>query len=154
MKIHKSQEKMVVPEQSKYKSLTTTPDSFGAEVEAAEAEGYELLGSPRFSGGDPGVALVVSVMMIRRPVSLNVHRFKENPQEKAFATAWEDMDCFRRDGCGTLQYMMCPPRYDHRYPPVISDRDRLVAATVIQWLGSPVGLCFLRDLGFVNKGVN
>lgn len=29
---------------------------------------------------------------------------------------------------------------------VVSDRDELVAATVIQWLGSPVGQGFLRDV--------
>jgi hypothetical protein len=28
----------------------------------------------------------------------------------------------------------------------ITDRDRLIAATVIQWLGSPVGVCCLDEL--------
>ncbi len=138
------------PEQSKYKSLTTTPERFGADVEAAEAEGYELLGNSHFSDSMSG-ALMVSTMMIRRPVSLNVHRFKENPQELAFATAWKELDRFRRDENETIRYLMCPPEYDQRYTPVIIDRDRLVAATVIQWLVSPVGLCFLRDLGFVTQ---
>lgn len=31
-------------------------------------------------------------------------------------------------------------------PAEVSDRDREVAATVIQWLGSPVGNNFLREL--------
>jgi len=34
------------------------------------------------------------------------------------------------------------------YPPGPSDRDKMVAATVIQWLGSPVGQGFLRDCGY------
>ena len=31
-------------------------------------------------------------------------------------------------------------------PVEVSDRDREVAATVIQWLGSPIGNNFLREL--------
>lgn len=138
----------------KYKSLTVTPDQFSEVVAAAEADGYTMMGNPHWSGGTPGVTTYVSVMLVRRPVPLHVHRFKENPEEQAFVEAWEETDSFRRDGCGTLQYLMCPPDCDQRYPPEINDRDRLVAGTVIQWLGSPVGLCFLRDLGYVKKGVN
>lgn len=31
-------------------------------------------------------------------------------------------------------------------PAQVSLRDEMIAATVIQWLGSPVGSCFLRDV--------
>lgn len=41
-----------------------------------------------------------------------------------------------------LNYMMG----DGKEPAEVSDRDREVVATVIQWLGSPVGNNFLREL--------
>lgn len=30
----------------------------------------------------------------------------------------------------------------------VTERDAQIAATIIQWLGSPVGQWFLRDLGY------
>lgn len=43
---------------------------------------------------------------------------------------------------GTLPYLLG----DGMTPEEPSDRDWEVAATVIQWLGSPIGRSFLRDL--------
>jgi hypothetical protein len=68
------------------------------------------------------------------------HRFDQNPIEKEFAEAWD-----RQNVVGnTLEYLMG----DGTRRGVVSERDEIVAATVIQWLGSPVGQAFLRDLGF------
>lgn len=77
---------------------------------------------------------------------LHPYRFKENPEEQRFAKSWHS------DGAHNLKYLLCPPETDQRFAPTPSERDEVVAATVIQWLGSPVGQCFLRDLGYKMKG--
>lgn len=72
-------------------------------------------------------------------VGLNHYRTRDNPMEKVFADAWA------REGERLLAYLL-----NHgETSPWPSDRDYAVAATVIQWLGSPVGQCFLRDAGWV-----
>lgn len=68
----------------------------------------------------------------------STHRFKDNPAEKAFATAW---DTYNVQG-HTLEYLL--GNGVQREP--ATPREIEVAATVVQWLGSPVGLCFLRDV--------
>lgn len=63
----------------------------------------------------------------------------DNPREVAFATRWT------RANSGythTLEYLLGKPNERA----VVSDRDRMVAATVIQWLGSNVGMSFLEDV--------
>ena len=72
---------------------------------------------------------------------LSTHRFKQNPLEMKFALEWETMNANRN---GTLDYMLAGKT--NRPDGEVTDRDRVVAATVIQWLGSPVGQCFLRDI--------
>lgn len=75
---------------------------------------------------------------------LQQHRLKNNPEEKKFATAWEKQNVSGKvlahilDACSVHQGM----------PPEPSDRDYEVAATVVQWLGSPVGQSWLNDLGY------
>lgn len=83
----------------------------------------------------------------RRPFpgyqGLQPHRLRQNPEEERFARAWAQEN---RDG-RTLTYILCDGHEQHR-PPTPSARDFDVAATVVQWLGSPVGQTFLRDLGY------
>ena len=68
------------------------------------------------------------------------YRLKNNPIEKLFAETWEDQN--RATG-GTLDYLLAK---DPNHPAgEVTPRDREVAATVIQWLGSPVGQNFLKD---------
>lgn len=74
---------------------------------------------------------------------LQPHRLRQNPEEERFARAWAVEN---RDG-RTLTYILCDGHEQH-HPPTPSARDFDVAATVVQWLGSPVGQCFLRDLGY------
>lgn len=74
-------------------------------------------------------------------VGLSTHRFKENPKEKAFAEAWQK----ENDSGKVLEYLLSGPS-NRPVPP--TDRDVQVAATVIQWLGSPVGQNFLADVMF------
>ena len=59
-----------------------------------------------------------------------------NPREVAFARQWqqENDETTKRD-----PPLMCLVRDP-------TDRDAQVAATIIQWLGSNAGMCFLRDV--------
>jgi len=75
---------------------------------------------------------------------LQTHRFANNPEEKRFADAWSEMNRISRN----LDYLLDVKHDDQHFVDPASDRDRVVAATVIQWLGSPVGQGFLRDLGY------
>jgi hypothetical protein len=74
------------------------------------------------------------------------HRFKDNPLEKVFAEKWEKLNTDhlgQLDGFGTLDYMLAE---DNNHPRgEVTDRDREVTATVIQWLGSPIGQSFVRE---------
>jgi len=76
---------------------------------------------------------------------LHAYRFGNNPEERRFAAEWERQN---RE-CLTLEYLLGDD--NSRAEP--TDRERQVAATVVQWLGSPVGQCFLRDLGYTKNGV-
>ncbi len=81
------------------------------------------------------------------PKGLNEHRFKENPDEKKFAETWR-----RHQEQGRVLAHLLDSREVHSgSPPMPSDRDFAVAATVVQWLGSPVGKLFLEEVGFVDK---
>ena len=77
------------------------------------------------------------------------HRYKDNPLEKAFAAAWQKENDTSQLGrkYSLMEYLFAEngeecgsPRAD------LSERDWEVANTVIQWLGSPVGQGFLRDV--------
>jgi len=75
------------------------------------------------------------------------YRFKDNPAERIFAEEWEKANTSyatgELDGKGYLDYLLAE---EPNYPMgEVTPRDRCVAATVIQWLGSTVGQYFLRD---------
>ena len=68
---------------------------------------------------------------------LNAQRLKREPTEQAYAEAWAER------APTTLGYLLCgQDRTKHDY----SQRDAEVAATIIQWLGSHVGECFLAEV--------
>jgi len=73
------------------------------------------------------------------------HRMKDNELEKTFAEEWEKLNTDRNgklNGMGTLDYLLAETI---NYPSgEVTDRDRVVAATVVQWLGSPVGSEFVK----------
>lgn len=74
----------------------------------------------------------------------NIHRFKQNPLEQDFAEAWEEIntDSYGKlNGKCALDYLLAKNPNEPRGE--VTDRDRMVAATVIQWIGSPVGQSFL-----------
>ena len=82
------------------------------------------------------------------PTGLATHRWKDNPEEQRFAEAWKKVNTYPYK---TLMHLL----RDYKKPSYASEptaRDAAVAATVIQWLGSPVGLNFLAELGYcLNK---
>ena len=76
---------------------------------------------------------------------LSTYRFRDNPEERRFAEAWQATN----DNGRTLDYLLDPRNGEHLGSPLpVGDREREVAATIVQWLGSPVGQGFLRDLGY------
>lgn len=83
-----------------------------------------------------------------KPKGLSTHRFRDNPEELRFAEAWSN----RNDHTtSTLAYLLDPNHGTKGRPQEPTDREHVVAATVIQWLGSPVGQSFLADLGYEKK---
>lgn len=90
--------------------------------------------------------------MAKRHRGLHYARTKapHNRLEKRFARAWEDEneDTQGKPGLqkNLLEYLLSP---DNKRADV-SDRDCEVAATVVQWLGTPIGVRFLERLGFHN----
>ena len=76
---------------------------------------------------------------------LHIYRFKDNPKEKAFAEAWE----LENERGHILDYLLHVGTNAQTGRPLeCTEREALVAATVIQWLGSPVGQHFLEELGY------
>lgn len=77
------------------------------------------------------------------PKGFKTYRFKDNPLEKRFATTWLEYHEHPRS-TPTLDYLL---NWDGRVRPnAASDEQYAAARAVIQWLGSPVGQCFLRDV--------
>jgi hypothetical protein len=97
--------------------------------------------------------------MSRHKPGIHAHRLNEhNPREVAFADQWDQeleyhdilqslcsQEC-SRDAEGAVRvFDPCGCNYK-RYPVgAITERDRIITATVIQWLGSNVGLAFLQE---------
>jgi hypothetical protein len=79
---------------------------------------------------------------------INTQRLKTNPRERKFAKLWETRNVYGRS---LLAYLLDERKVHTGHPPSPSDRDCVVAATVIQWLGTPVGQGFLAELGYVEQ---
>lgn len=78
--------------------------------------------------------------------SLNEYRLANNPLERAFLEEWKEINKrapMINHGWGTLEIILSSDFNDVQ---PISQRDANVAATVIQWLGTVCGQCFLRDV--------
>lgn len=80
---------------------------------------------------------------------LHANRYQREALERAYALAWQ-LHCTEKISVSgnrpdMLDYLLAT---DQSHPVVAraSDRDREVAATVIQWLGSPVGQGFVQGV--------
>ena len=80
---------------------------------------------------------------MRRITGLHHYRTKNHTEEKAFADEW-----WKQNEQGKLLAHLLTVGDQGGHPANPSERDQVVAATVMQWLGSHVGECFLRDLGY------
>jgi hypothetical protein len=78
---------------------------------------------------------------------LNVHRFRDNPEEKRIAEAWERLNVTGN----IVDYLLDRRQVRMGRPPEAGDVERAAIATVIQWLGSPVGQSWLRELGYERR---
>lgn len=83
-----------------------------------------------------------------KSISLNSHRLSSNPDEAAFVAHWQK---WNNGGSYTTVLLEALLREDKNEPCMPTEREEVVAETVIQWLGSPVGKSFLSELGY-NKG--
>lgn len=73
---------------------------------------------------------------------LHKNRLGREPRERAYADLWESWNSETELGA-TYNILSHILSSDTREPAELSGRDRLVAATVIQWLGSEIGQFFL-----------
>lgn len=70
---------------------------------------------------------------------IHVHRLPGNPLEKVFAECWSKL------ADGYLETLLYGPNKDSEEDYNLQ-RDAIVSATLIQWLGSPVGQGFLEEV--------
>lgn len=68
------------------------------------------------------------------------NRYSRDPKEHAAAQLWQEQ---HQNDPGTLPYLLSKNGRDPVDP---TDHEWEVAATVIQWLGSPIGQDFMRVL--------
>lgn len=78
------------------------------------------------------------------------HRHKSNPKEKELHDKFikEHIDC-EKWTC-PVDLLIFPSCENNGMIPsdYLSDREKQIVISTIQWLGSPVGKTFLRDCGF------
>ncbi len=79
---------------------------------------------------------------------LHQYRFSTNPLEKKFAEAWEELNNRPHSGGNCVDSIVSK---DWNNPDYATEREIEICASVIQWLGSPVGQKFLRGVGFEFK---
>jgi hypothetical protein len=73
---------------------------------------------------------------------LHEYRLPDNPEERRLSEAFKE---FAKDHLAYLLHV----GDQGGAPPILNEHDATVACTVIQWLGSPVGQNWLRDMGYV-----
>lgn len=82
---------------------------------------------------------------------LHPYRYKSNPLERRFAIAYAEHNTVGSANRSALAYLLTEG--DQRFPLEPTERDRSIAATVIQWLGSPVGSSFLKNVLRSKEGI-
>lgn len=75
------------------------------------------------------------------------YRFETNPQEKKFVDEFIKQ-CYDH---GVPDRIVFGANHKGISPDYLSERERDIVLSAIQWLGSPVGQKFLNDCGFVKE---
>lgn len=73
--------------------------------------------------------------------SINKHRFTREPLERRFVEAWNSMN----ENNKLLRFIL-DRSFGNRGDYHPSELEQEVAVTIIQWLGSPVGQGFIKDV--------
>lgn len=92
------------------------------------------------------------VVCYKANVGINAARLPHNEREQAFHDQWQQANApvsGVNNGHGILQDLFIergnPMAFSRSVREEMSNRDRMIAATVIQWLGSNCGMCFLNE---------
>lgn len=96
--------------------------------------------------------LAQKALSYRANVGIRAERIKTNAREKAFYEEWlkeNEPHGFISNGHGILQDLFIEKSFEPlgttKILEHISSRDRVIVATVIQWLGSNCGMSFLTS---------
>lgn len=87
----------------------------------------------------PSGVEVPRTVLFLKPIEhkgMKLYRFEDNPREEIFAQEWE------KEAPNLLDYILSS---SNRKDGIETQRDATVAATMIQWLGTPVGWNFLSE---------
>lgn len=77
---------------------------------------------------------------------LHAHRYKDNPEEKRAALAWQKANTpGEARAQRTLVDDLMGGQQGKRVKLGATDEERVACSTVVQWLGSPVGFAWLMD---------
>lgn len=73
--------------------------------------------------------------------SVNERRLPSNPAEAVFLKEWQDQQRVSH----TLQWILCASPDGSQQERELTQAEATCAATLMQWLGSPVGRCWLDE---------
>jgi hypothetical protein len=71
----------------------------------------------------------------------SAHRLASSPRERVFAEEWER----QQRSSHTLQWLLCASADQNQQDRELTQEEATCAATLMQWLGSPVGFAWLED---------
>jgi len=77
------------------------------------------------------------------------YRHKNNPKEKELHDKFIETHIKHEHFTAPVDLIIFPPTNNPMTPEdYLSDREKRIVISTIQWLGSPIGQSFLRECGF------
>lgn len=80
--------------------------------------------------------------MKKKFLGKSLHRLASNPREQVFSRLWQEENQ-ANSRASLLELLLSED--GGKTPAVVSEREEMLVATVIQWLGSPVGWSWLNQ---------